>query len=181
MRLYYTVISKEGDPQQKPTLSLGGFCSSSPVPNESFDNLFSEITEYTIQNNVPQYIGLILKNTFDQEADQVKLWMEQDPNDYGKFRVGVVKLTSNGQMENIVSPSSKPVYSEFYDVTGEEEAISIPNMKPGEMYGIWVERTLNADSEYLQKRTQCDFLYEHLNDKLSTEEVVKMCIDFELI
>ena len=62
MRLYYTVSSGYNDPQSKLVNSLGGFKSSTPVPNDQDNNVFDELSLLSLVKGKTQYIGLILNN-----------------------------------------------------------------------------------------------------------------------
>lgn len=59
MRLYYTVSSGYNDPQSKLVNSLGGFKSSTPVPNDQDNNVFDELSLLSLVKGKTQYIGLI--------------------------------------------------------------------------------------------------------------------------
>ena len=48
MKLYYTNPTAEDQIQTDPRLSLGGYKALSPVPNDSFDNLFGEISQFSL-------------------------------------------------------------------------------------------------------------------------------------
>lgn len=184
MELFYTVVSQEGLVQSKPELSLGGFCSGSKVPNGSLGNLFSEISAYFMQNPKAEYIGLILKNTFAESVKNLKFWMNVPENSICNFRIAIVELNSNGQMEHIPSVNSKPFYADF-EVTSETDKIEIESEEPfasGQMLGIWIERTLNMDSDQVKNRNNCDVLFEMFekNQKWPTEENVSLNVDFSM-
>lgn len=182
MKLFYTVTSKKGNIQSKPELSLGGFCSSSEVSNGSFGNLFSEISLYSLQKPKAEYIGLILKNTFEESFASLKFWMNVPDDSLCKFRIAVVGLDKNGQMEMVPSVNSKPLYAEFEE-TSEQDPIEIESQTafaPGQMLGVWIERTINTDSDQYKQRNSCDYLFGMFERKETwpTEENVSLNIDF---
>lgn len=61
LRFYYTVSSGYNSPQTKVSDSLGGYKSSTPVPNDVFGNLFDEISLNLASNPHSQYVALVLK------------------------------------------------------------------------------------------------------------------------
>lgn len=183
MKLFYTVTSKEDNIQSKPELSLGGFCSGSEVSNGSFGNLFSEISPYFMQNPKAEYIGLVLKNIFANGVRNLRFWMNVPNDSICNFRIAVVGLDSNNQMEMVPSVNSKPLFAEF-EVTSENDPIEIENiLNSGQMLGIWIERTLNMDSVQVKERNNCDYLFGMFERKESwpTDEMVSLIIDFDLI
>lgn len=163
MRLYYTTTAKQEGIQQKPSQSLGGFKSASAIPNSTFGTLFSDISIFTLEKNLPEYIGLMLINEREYTAESIKLWLKFNLTGLCLFKVAVVELNSKNQSEILSSNNSKPIFAEFYDAINEESAIDIPNMLPGEMYGIWIERTINTQSEEYINYTNPEYLQNNLN------------------
>jgi len=181
MELYYTVSSREGVAQSKPGNSLGGFCSSSLVPNGALENLFSEISAYALQNPQPEYIGLILKNTYGSISN-LSFWMNVPSTAMCNYRIAVVELSANGEMELVPSVNSKPFYAEF-EVTSQSDPLVLTLTEPftkGQMLGIWLERTVNTNAEEVKNRNNCNVLYQMYKEGQSwdKEENVSLNIDF---
>lgn len=146
-------------PQQKANQSLGGFKSSSLVPNSSFGSLFSDISSLFIERDLPEYIGIILINEMEVESTDIKLWISRDVDSICKYKVSVVELNSRNEMEMLPSINSKPLYAEFYEANSIDSAINIPPMLPNEQYGIWIERSLDKESTSYINRSNCEKLY----------------------
>lgn len=161
MRLYYTVSSKEDDVQAKPNLSLGGFKSSSPVQNNISNNLFSDLSLFSLERAGTEYVALILKNELELKTTEVKLWLENDINGYCKYRVSVVELSTIKAMEHIPTINSMPFYAQFYEVNSSEDFIAIPDMNMEDMFGIWIERSINTESEMYINRNNPDYFLAH--------------------
>jgi hypothetical protein len=182
MELFYTVSSQPGVAQSKPALSLGGFLSSSKVPNGSLGNLFDEMSPYTLQNSRAEYIGLILKNTLKPVAS-MSLWVKSQEGNICKFRIAPVELTENGEMELVPSVNSKPLYAEFEE-TSETNKIDLSfekSFEVGAMLGLWIERTVDMSSDQVVNRNNCQYLYQMFKDgqKWPTQEEVELKIEFE--
>lgn len=147
MYLYYTVSSAPQADQSIPSLSLGGFKSSSKVQNAQFNNLFGDITPTTINSfNQNRYVALVLNNELTTEATNVKIWFDYPIGTYSLFRVAAVELALNAsgqlQMEHVDSIYSKPLAATFYEANGEDNAVSIGDIAVGEQIGIWIEMEL---------------------------------------
>lgn len=182
MELYYTVVSQQGATQSKPSMSLGGFQSSSLVPNAALGNLFDELSSYSLQNPQPEYIGLILKNTWGTVLN-LSMWIEAPVNSLCKYRLAPVELTDNGEMELIPSMNSKPMYAEFEETSIDNKLIlSLPEegFLQGQMLGLWIERSINKCSNEFLKRNDCDTLYQMFQEGIQwdTEEEVELKIEF---
>jgi len=174
MRLYYTTTARANVPQQKASQSLGGFKSSSSIPNSTFGNLFSDVSLLTIENDLPEYIGIILVNELEAEAVNIKLWLEKGEHSICNYRLAVVELSSTNEIEMLPSINSRPLYAEFYESYSLDDAINIPSMLPNEQYGIWIERTFNKNEDSLKFRNDCDKLYnspELFEDKIEEIEI----------
>lgn len=180
MKLFYTVISGQDAQQSSPSLSLGGFKSSSVVPNDSYNSLFSDISSYSIQKNLVEYIGLILQNTFQTGVTNISLWIPEVKSNICKIRLAIVELTPEGEMEAIPTINSKPVYAEFYE-TSEDNKFQIEDfvLQPEGMLGLWLERSFNEESEEFLMRNNCDYLYSNIDNKKNTSEKVSLKINFD--
>jgi hypothetical protein len=147
MKLYYTVSSASEAVQSKTHLSLGGFKSSSLLPNSRLGNMFPEITPTTISNfNQNQYIGLVLKNEVGQFVSNITIYFTFPEGCYSKFRIAAVDmiLDSNGdlQMEHVDNQFSKPLNATFYEASGSGNAVVVGDLVDGEQLGLWIEREL---------------------------------------
>jgi len=157
MRLFYTITSGVDQIQPKPSNSLGGFRSSSPVPNGTFSNLFGEISKLTVQRgDRPQYIGLILRNETGAAVTNVEIWFDYPEGAYSTFRIAAVALTANGQMEDVPNSYSKPLNATFFEANGSANLVGVGDIAQDGQLGIWIERTLDID---LIRQTQAN-IYE---------------------
>lgn len=151
MKLYYTVASQPEITQSKPSLSLGGFKSASPMPNSSFGNLFSDISMYTVKNaNSNRYIALIAKNESETDMVNINVYFTYPFKCASKFRIAAVDLVEdtegNNFMEHITDNSSKPLYAEFVEANGVDNKVNIGDLPAGGEIGLWIERELLLDT-----------------------------------
>lgn len=148
MNIYYTTSAGEGQTQPKTTASLGGFKAGNTVRNDDFDNLFGEISVYTVSQGRDSYVALVLKNDLPQDAENVKIWIEEEADTYCNFQLAVVQMTEqNGAMvmERTRDIYSRPYYAEFntLDVDNKGE---LGTMVPDSQFGVWVKRIINKEN-----------------------------------
>ena len=93
MRLLYTVSSGYMAEQQNVSYSLGGFVSSTTIPNDMFGNLFDELSVNTIRNARNEYRAIVLHNDSQEVAKGVKIWFENPETNVCLFKVGAVGMT----------------------------------------------------------------------------------------
>ena len=150
MKLYYTTSVGQDQIQNDPHLSLGGYKSASPIPNDVFGGLFDVITQFLL-SKVPEseYIAIILENNGAEDIENLWLWFEYPEKCYSKLLVAAVDLVSdtNGvlTMEHIPNRNSRPLYAEFYEANEIDDAVLLGTIKTGGMLGLWFERQLIDD------------------------------------
>jgi hypothetical protein len=146
LKLYYTSSRSYLGQQGKANQSLGGFPSSSPVPNSQLGNLFSSITSYTKQNEITEVIGLILKNEDDNDVENLQFYFDLPENMVAKFEIAAVALQLNSKnqyyMEELSNSQSLPTYAEFHEADGLSNAVSLGILQADQMLGVWIKRTV---------------------------------------
>lgn len=146
LKLYYTVSSGYLDIQGNYINSLGGFPSSTEVPNDVFDNLFDEISLSEIKNVKTQYRAIVIKNEGEEIVENIELWFEKKDSNICSYQIGATLFSNDEQpfMEHIPSVYSKPLYTQLYDATIDSK-VSIGNLNPGQMIGLWLSRTVDKE------------------------------------
>lgn len=146
LKLYYTVSSGYLDIQGNYINSLGGFPSSTEVPNDVFDNFFDEISLSEIKDVKTQYRAIIIKNESEEIIENIELWFEKKDSNICSYQIGATLLSNDEQpfMEHIPSVYSKPLYTQLYDATVDSK-VSIGNLNPGQMIGLWLSRTVDKE------------------------------------
>jgi hypothetical protein len=148
LRLYYSGSRTYLGIQGKKELSLGGFPSSTVIPNDQQNNLFSSITQYAIQNELREVIAIILKNESDSELSNIEFYFDAPENAIGKFQIAAVALSLDSKnqyaMEEIGNNQSLPYSAEFHEATGIENAVSLGPLGANKMLGLWIKREIDA-------------------------------------
>ena len=122
MNLYLTnanisVIDSGGNsPQVLPSNSLGGFISSTLVPNNSLNELFDIISKTTLSEGAVETVGICLKNNLDNVA-KAKIKILTDNLNIGKYKIAVVEIDEEAvMMEKIQTRYDLPQNGEFVNV-----------------------------------------------------------------
>lgn len=151
LKLYYTVSSGYLDIQGNYMNSLGGFPSSTEVPNDVFDNLFDEISLSEIKDAKTQYRAIVIKNESEEVIENIELWFEKKDSNICSYQIGATLLSNDEQpfMEHIPSVYSKPLYTQLYDATVDSK-VSIGNLNPGQMIGLWLSRTVDKEKALIE-------------------------------
>jgi hypothetical protein len=178
MKLYYTGSKIYLGTQPQKEFSLGGFVSSSIVPNGQFGNLFSDITKYTEGNELTEVIGLVLKNGTGNAVNDILFNFTLPENSSASYQIAVVQLAqdSNGNyyMEEISNQYSLPYYATFYDAVSQ---INLGSLLVDGMLGIWIKRTVTFTA------SDCDQLFEDFKAGTvpETKEQVGLVFDWTTI
>lgn len=121
MMLYLTgaanSLAKSQDaPQIDVSKSLGGYISSSIVPNGSVNALFDIISLHTLKDKPQETIAIALINKFEDDVENVTVKMVTRKNYVGKFKVAAVSVGDDFCMEHIDNRYAEPMQAEFHDV-----------------------------------------------------------------
>ena len=187
MQLYYTNSQKAEGEQNNPLLSLGGYISISPVPNDYLGNVISDISRLAIDNKSRETIILALKNTLLNDVDNVKIWFEYPTDDednnisHIKLELAIVDPTVDDcgdfKFERINSISASPLYATFIEANGNDNAIDVGEILSGRSVGIWFRKTINQINA---APLSCDDLYDNFTNNISldTQQVINLFIHY---
>lgn len=148
LSLYYTVSSAYNAAQTKSVNSLGRYKSSTVVPNDTFDNVFGELSLSTLARAKNEYIALVLKNEGETPIQNVEMWFTTGLKPYCNFLIGATAMSRDEEgnfiMESTPNIYSKPFQTQVYPATEEEKA-AIGTMEPGQEIGLWICRQINSE------------------------------------
>lgn len=136
MMLYLTgamssVKKSENVPQTDVSKSLGGYISSSPVPNNALNALFDAISLKTIKDKQKETICIGLVNEFLQSVNNVSLKIISGKDDICRFKVAAALADKNLTVEHIPNRYSEPINAEFYDATFNRASVDAEIVKGG--------------------------------------------------
>lgn len=185
MRLYYTASQPE-DRQSKLSLSIGGFKSSVPVSSDVFENMFSDITMYTVKMGIlKSFLGLVLKNE-TTAAVNPNIWVVVPDNCYSKYKLSAVDMATDSDgnpfMERVSHNGARPLYAEFVSADGEANKLNIGLIEVGECVGLWIERELDlgvikADQNEIYEKDPTN-PYRYVELELAKSDSIEFHIEF---
>jgi len=188
LQLYYTSVTGEDTPQMNYYNSLGGYRSSDVIKNDDFDNMFGEISIYTVNNNNRnQYIGLVLKNNYSSTKNNIKFWFDRPENCYSKLYIAAIDMLQDEDgkyyMENIKDLHSSPVMAKFYEAEGEDNSVDLGSLSAGQQVGLWIKReilvdNIKSDMEDIVKQDPDNQHRVVLNEK-EKEDMIELNFSFD--
>lgn len=132
MMLYLTgasaPLSKSGgvSPQSDVNKSLGGYVSSSPVPNGALNNIFDLISNYTLEKRTPETLAFALVNKFNKPVKNVSLKVVTDEGNLAFFKVAAVAVDPETMtMEHIANRYQEPIGAQFYDASFYRAGVTV--------------------------------------------------------
>lgn len=149
MQLLYTGASSFQAQQTDPSLSLGGYISSSIMPNNGMNSIFSDISWQGAKDRKVEVRGLILQNLLGFDVTDVIFGYQYptDPN----FTLEVAFVTVNPNtpqlIEKIPNGESSPYFATFVEANIDPSAsvdnsVDIGPMANNTMIAIWFRRTI---------------------------------------
>lgn len=144
MMLYLTgaassLANSSEAPQTDVSKSLGGYISSSAVPNGNINALFDMISLLTLKNKNRETIAIGLINKFDGAVSNVELKLVTRKDYVGKFKVAATSVGSDYMMEHIENRYSEPIQAVFNDVDFYRASVEVEIVNPavaGEVISI---------------------------------------------
>lgn len=118
-------------PQDDAMKSLGGYISSSPVPNAALNTLFDLVSIKTIKEKNKETIAVGLVNKFDIPVSDISLKIVSEQDNICDFRVAAVSVDNSHCMEHINNRYSEPINAEFYDATFFRGSVDVEIIVPG--------------------------------------------------
>jgi hypothetical protein len=187
IELYYTGAIREAAEQNNYIKSIGGYVSSSKVPNGGLNNLFGSISQLAISNaknhlNSFEIVGLGLKNNSSNILKDVTFWVEKDVNAVCNFDLAIVSLAtdSNGKfMEILSSRMTLPYYATFYNIDGIDKKINIGNLSENIIMGIWLKRELDITKVDVSLSDDQLYAFYQKNESLPIQENITLKIDWQ--
>ena len=137
MMLYLTgasaSLSKSPEIQQNDAnKSLGGYISSSPVPNAAINGLFDMISIQTLKNRYKETIAISLINKCPQAVSDVTIKIINNEGNIANFKIAAVPVDKRYVMEHIDNRYQEPMQGEFIDVSFYRAAVDVEIINPGQ-------------------------------------------------
>lgn len=176
MKLYYTGAVGYQKPQSDPNLSLGGFISSTVIPNDKLGNIFPEVSSQTLKSDDFYTIGIVLKNEM-LDIQNLKVWTTKEEEDI-TLEIAFVKpakdITSRCYLEKLTSPNESPYIGDFLNINGEVNKVNLGALAKDEYMGIWIRRKYSPNI-LTEDKLEAMCLIENVN----LENTKKIGINFE--
>lgn len=136
LRFFFTGADKFLDTQPETDKSIGGFISSSPVPNDDFANVFSEISLLSITNDLQETKGLALKNETGVDITDLLInyvYPEVDSQTIVEIATVAVSIDACGDqaIEKIPNFRSTPQFATFQEANAAQARARMELSNPG--------------------------------------------------
>lgn len=183
IKLYYTGATKAGEIQPKKEFALGGYISTSLVPNNQLANLFSTLSKYSIDNELFEVIGIALKNETGVKVFDVTLYIDYPIDAYCKIEVAPIipagNETDGFYVERIINNYSEPYLGAFEEINGVANAVNIGDIEINEYIVLWMKRSI--DTVAVALLNDCDTLNANYNANtpIVTREDLALKISWE--
>lgn len=192
MILYYTGAKTPNAIQIDSEKSLGGFVSSTPVPNSRIGNLFSGISKSVIIENRKEIRLIALKNTTGVAIANLIIFTNNKNKSF-KFKIAAVASGTNSLneivFEEVQDGESLPYQAALTENELEINALSVGAMAIGQVIGIWIYRELDI-TKYPELITQVGqtaplstsaLVAAILAQSQATEEDMDLVIKYDLV
>lgn len=145
MRLLFTGAESYLAKQTDSGLSLGGLISSSIVPNNRMNNLFSDISYISQQYLKTEVRAIILENKELYTAEDVIVGYEYDSENFDIDIAFIALASDDQQMETVTSGEDIPyeaVFQEARKTTSSDGSVNVGDLAVDGRMGIWLRRKI---------------------------------------
>jgi len=135
--LFLSGASHPNAVQNNPQASIGGYISSSQVPNGGINALFDDVSCYGMSKKIKSTIGIFLKNHGQETLNNIVI-QQVYHNDFGvetdcvKFEWAAVEPKDNQYIEKIGNRSNYPLGADFFDPKAKREHATLEILTPGQ-------------------------------------------------
>lgn len=135
MMIYLTgadasLVKSADAPQTDTAKSLGGYVSSTPVPNGELNTLFDLISAYTLEKKQKETLAVALVNKLTSLVTDVTLKIVVGKDNLATFRIAAVTLDSSLAMEHIPNRYAEPIAADFYNADFQRASVDIEITNP---------------------------------------------------
>jgi hypothetical protein len=180
IQIYYTGAVSHLSKQANPILSLGGFISSTVIPNNVLSNIFGSISLIEEEQiGLADHVLIAIKNDGSNAIQNIKLWTSlMVEGASANFEIAIVIPTVTDGIpvfEKIQDRHSSPYYAQFYSTTTSSK-LSISNkVASGDYFGVWIKRVI-ANSGSRDPQTLYDMF--KAGSQLPTDESVDLNVSY---
>lgn len=152
--IYYSGSNQAEVEQKDKTKSLGGFKSSTKIPNGQIGNLFGSISNKTLQDKSREIKVFFFKNETGSVINDLTVYIEEE-TEVANWSIGAQNPNESGAVEKIPNKDSKPYTVQLQPLSTTPILITNTLENDGSI-GFFLERSI--DPNY-QNRT-CEELNE---------------------
>ena len=159
MKLYFTGAASFNAEQKDKNKSLGGYKSSTEIPNDLLGNLFGDISMYTLDEKLRETKAIIIYNESNSDLEDLYIWFDKITDSLGLFEVAAVALTPNSSgevyMEYIDNIRASPYVGNFVQADTVSNKQLLSNLFESKSYlGLWLRRSItNSDKSQFNPDT----------------------------
>lgn len=181
MKFYYTNSAKPDEPQKEPNKSLGGYISSSVVPNEMQHAMLDNASYLSIKRKQKQIRCFALKNTTGETVSDISLDFEFNEDMICDISIGVATPDEDAcgfLFDTIPNDFATPYNIEFTPVEdGESISLTGVTLAPNESVGIWIKRVYKDDTTV---EKTCAEVQEEAETPPGTEDTIQITISYSV-
>ena len=184
MKFLYTGAPKYNTSQLVAKKSLGGFLSSSEIPNDFMESVFSSLSELAKQSLKREAVLIALKNDEDAQTGVVVEFIVDDWNKLSsQFSIAFVasKISACGDIyfSSINDQQALP-YLNFQELSEDNFRFDLGNMDAGVVIGIWLVRQIVKDGYQIAPLSDDELYANYLaGTELPTEETFSINVQWD--
>lgn len=174
--LYYTGAIEDNGIQDSPSLSLGGYISSTQIPNGELNNIFPRITRNLVIKKKRAVRLIVFKNETGATINNLKISSENGLYSFITMDFIAPGLDACGKQkfEKIKTGENLPYQSSDFQNYTEDVPYLIESLEADKCVGVWLKREFDYESFTDEEKNEaaemtCDQMAENLDALFESE------------
>lgn len=188
MQLYYSGASNANSPQNLSEKSLGGFISSTRIPNDLVSNIFSVVSKSNLSKRQREFRIIFLKNTTGKDITDLQFFIKEN-GDMFSYSFAFLKVV-NDSVDFYQNKNELPYY-DFTKLENDEKLSVVEKLEKDSSIGIVILREFNQSfktqsclqlhEDFIKKNVS---LTQFINSEVFEQskpifDKIKLCFEYE--
>jgi hypothetical protein len=146
--LFYSGATKSQSEQTLPSQSLGGYVSSSRIPNSLRGGVFSLTSEKELFSDTRQTRLIVLQNIGEDTLQNLKFWIESTEDSLFIYKSDAIEpaydATCNKFYFEQINTEQELPYNADLDIYVEDNKLDLGILESQKYIGIWISREVDV-------------------------------------
>lgn len=153
IKIYYSGAAVVSGAQTDPSASLGGKISNTEIPNVTLMSLFDIVSGSEVISGSSNYRAVFVSNTHNLLSfNEAKVYFNTRTGYSNDLIYFGLETPSGYSVQQIVDENTSPTGILWYSPEDVSSAITVGDLDPGDIFGLWFKREFISTASGTGKR-----------------------------